>query len=206
MRSRIPGWLWLVAAALSCIAVSCAQAQVPDAALRYRALLTRVAQAEWGLSAPVAAFAAQVHQESAWHPDALSRTGAAGLAQFMPATARWMPSVHPSLASPQPYNPAWALQALVAYDRWLYERTPPRYARFDRMWVALRSYNGGLGHWQAEARNASGWATDTHTREGVDAVCGTARRHPTHCPENLGYPQRILLVLQPRYATWGPAL
>lgn len=45
MRSRIPGWLWLVAAALSCIAVSCAQAQVPDAALRYRALLTRVAQA-----------------------------------------------------------------------------------------------------------------------------------------------------------------
>jgi len=180
-----------------------ARAQVPDDALRYRSLLIRVAQAEWGLQAPVAAFAAQVHQESAWNPDAVSRVGAAGLAQFMPATARWMPSIRPNLANPQPYNPAWALQAMVAYDRWLYDRTPDRYSPRDRMHVALRSYNGGLGHWQ---REASATGLRLPDRLQVDAACGKARRAAVHCAENLGYPHRILVVLQPRYAAWGPGL
>ena len=34
----------------------------------------------------------------------------------------------------------------------------------------------------------------------------TARRSPVHCAENLGYPHRILNVLQPRYLAWGPGL
>lgn len=181
-RSRIPALAWLAVAALA-LAASCAQAQVPQEALRYRSLLVRVAQAEWGLNAPVAVFAAQVHQESAWNPEAVSRVGAAGLAQFMPATARWMPSIRLSLADPKPYNPAWALQALAAYDRWLYDRTPARYTPRERMWVALRSYNGGLGHWQQEAAS-TGLAQPS--RAQVDAACGKARRAAVHCTENLG--------------------
>lgn len=171
--------------------------------MRYQSLLIRVAQAEWGLDAPVAVFAAQVHQESAWNPNALSRVGAAGLAQFMPATAAWMPSIRPALAGPEPTNPAWALQALAAYNHWLYARTPARYSPRDRMWVTLRSYNGGLGHWQAEAAS-TGLAQPT--RAQVDEACGKARRAALHCKENLGYPHRILVVLQPRYLSWGPGL
>ena len=53
-----------------------AQAQVPQPALQYRPLLTRTAHAVWGLDAPVAVFAAQVHQESAWRPSAVSHVGA----------------------------------------------------------------------------------------------------------------------------------
>ena len=30
-----------------------------------------------------------------------------------------------------------------------------------------------------------------------------ARRAALHCRENLAYARRILLVLQPRYASWG---
>ena len=101
------------------------------------------------------------------------------------------------------HNPAWALRALVTYDRWLYERTPARYAPKDRMWVALRGYNGGLGHWQAEAA-ATGAAQPTLAQ--VDAACGKARRAAVHCRENLGYPHRILVVIQPRYTAWGPGL
>lgn len=179
------------------------QAQVPQAAQPYRALLVRTAHAAWGLDAPVAVFAAQVHQESAWRPDAVSRVGAQGLAQFMPATATWIAGVDPALAARQPFSPAWALRALVTYDRWLYERTPARYAPKDRMWVALRGYNGGLGHWQAEAA-ASGAARPTRVQ--VDAACGRAKRAPVHCRENLDYPHRILVVIQPRYAAWGPGL
>ena len=39
---------------------------IPRAAERHRAELIRVSRAVWGLEAPVAVFAAQVHTESWW--------------------------------------------------------------------------------------------------------------------------------------------
>ena len=181
-----------------------AQAQVPAAAQQHPAFLVRTANATWGLGAPVAVFAAQVHQESAWKPAAVSHVGARGLAQFMPATATWWCELNKlAPADCQPHNTAWALRALVGYDKYLYDRTPARYTQYDRMWVALRGYNGGLGHWQREAV-ASGAAQPS--RQQVDAACGKARRAAVHCRENLGYPQRILVELQPRYRGWGPGL
>ena len=203
--SRIPPRLWLIAGIAAIAAISCtkAQAQVPQAAQQYRSALIRTAHAVWGMDAPVAVFAAQVHQESSWRSDAVSHVGAAGLAQFMPKTAEWISGTDQQLAANQPFNPAWALRALVTYDKQLYQSAPTRYAPRDRMWVALRSYNGGLGHWQREAA-ISGVAQPS--REQVDAACGKARRAVVHCAENLGYPHRILNVLQPRYLHWGPGL
>ena len=181
-----------------------AQAQVPTAAQRHRHTLTLEAYRQWGLGAPVAVFAAQVHQESGWRPDAVSHVGARGLSQFMPATARWWcERTGTAAADCVPTNPTWALRAMVGYNKYLYDRTPIRYAERDRLWVMLRAYNGGLGHWQNEAR-ATGLTAPT--REQVDAACGKARRHITHCRENLGYPSRIMITLQPRYAGWGRAV
>lgn len=193
----------VTALVLTVLAAS-AHAQVPPEAARYRAELTRAAHSQWGLDAPVAALAAQVHQESGWNPLAVSRVGAAGLAQFMPATARWWcqrEGVGPAACLPT--NPAWALRALVGFDKYLFDRAPARFNPRDRMHVALRAYNGGLGHWQAEAK-ASG--VPQPTVDQVAAACGKASRHASHCSENLGYPARILGILQPRYATWGPSL
>lgn len=180
-----------------------AKGAIPAVALRYHALLVRTAHYAWGLDAPISTFAAQVHQESAWKPDAVSRVGAQGLAQFMPGTTTWIGGLDAQLAAREPFNPAWALQAMATYDQWLYERTPIRYGLCDRMWVVLRSYNGGLGHWQAEAKTTG---LQYPTRAQVDAACGKARRAQLHCRENLDYPQRILLVHEPRYeaAGWGP--
>ncbi|MPS96246.1 transglycosylase SLT domain-containing protein [Comamonas sp.] len=181
-----------------------AQAQVPAAAQPHRALLVRTANSIWGLGAPVAVFAAQVHQESAWKPEAVSRVGARGLGQFMPATASWWCELNKlAPADCQPHNTTWALRALVGYDKYLYDRTPTHYGAYDRMWVALRGYNGGLGHWQ---REAAVFGAAQPTRQQVDAACGKARRAAVHCRENLGYPQRILVELQPRYLSWGPGL
>ncbi|MFV8668081.1 transglycosylase SLT domain-containing protein [Ralstonia pseudosolanacearum] len=176
-----------------------ADATIPRAATRYRADLVRIARETWGLDAPVAAFAAQLHQESGWNPAAVSRVGAQGMAQFMPATARWWCALN-GLANDecQPANPVWSIRALVGYDRWLYERVRGA-SQFDRLWAALRAYNGGLGHWQQEAATVRP-ALDRAT---VDNACGAARRHRSFCPENLGYPRRILNVLQPRYLAWG---
>lgn len=209
-----------------------AHAQVPPEASRYRLQLLRAAHGQWGLDAPVAALAAQVHQESGWRPDAVSRAGARGLAQFMPATATWWcqrmgaaaagRSAGPSQARPAPsggsepreagsvgaegclpHNPAWALRAMVGYDKFLHDRVPARFGAFDRLWLALRGYNGGEAHWRAEGA-ATGLKEPTRTQ--IDAACGQARRAAVHCRENLGYPARILQQLQPRYALWGPVV
>ncbi|MDI1279279.1 transglycosylase SLT domain-containing protein [Methylobacter sp.] len=171
---------------------------LPRAAVKYRADLTRIAHADWGMGAPIAAFAAQIHQESEWNPLAVSRVGATGMTQFMPDTAKWWCAKTGTSASDcQPSNPVWAMRALVGYDRWLFQRVSGT-SDFDRLWAALRAYNGGLGHWQQEAKVAG-----SIRREDVDFVCGSAKRSRQFCPENLGYPRRILNLLQPLYLGWG---
>jgi len=197
-RTAVFAWLLLALGMLIAAGIGQARADIPRAALHHRADLVRIAHAEWGLDAPVAAFAAQIHQESGWNPEAVSRVGARGMAQFMPATARWWCEVNKLSADAcQPSNPVWAMRALVGYDRWLYERVRGA-SEFDRLWAALRGYNGGLGWWQQEAKVAG-----SYERLAVDAACGQARRAAVHCRENLGYPRRILLTLQSRYLAWG---
>ena len=82
----------------------------------------------------------------------------------------------------------------------MFDRTPGYMDRFDRLWLMLRGYNGGEAHGRAEAQ-ATGLKLPT--RGQIDAACGRARRAALQCRENLAYPRRILLVLQPRYASWG---
>lgn len=169
---------------------TCAQ-DIPREAQQYRRDLTRNARMIWGLDAPVATFAAQIHQESAWRPDARSPY-AHGLAQFTPATADWIGGLDPPLANPDTGNPTWALRALVRYDAWLYARVPAASNALPctRMALALRAYNGGLGWLQKEAK--------------AGKPCETFRS-AANCRENLGYPQRILTRLEPIYihAGWG---
>ena len=128
---------------------------IPKAAYTHKSTLIRCARAEGGLNAPTALFAAQVHQESCWREKAVSPVGAQGLAQFMPSTARWLPEVAPHTGAPMPFNPGWALRAMIAYDYWLYERVPPANTNCDRWAFVLSSYNGGLGWLKKDVRLAS---------------------------------------------------
>jgi soluble lytic murein transglycosylase-like protein len=171
---------------------------LPRLANAHRRDLTRIVQQEWGLSGNVALHAAQIHQESAWKSDAKSWAGAEGLAQFMPSTATWIAEIHPDLAPVAPYSPDWAMRAQSRYNKHLIARVQG-HTDCDRWWHTLRSYNGGLGHLNAESRNAA----DAADRRATDATCGSARRSIKHCPENLGYPRRILIDLEPRYLTNG---
>jgi len=209
LDAALAALLTLVAYAVG-VAFSPAAAQVPPQAAPYRLTLLREAQRQWGLDAPVAALAAQVQQESGWNPQAVSRVGARGMAQFMPATAAWW-CARTGTAKDDclPHNPTWALRAMVGYDVYLFARVPAHHSRFDRLWLALRGYNGGEANLHAEARAAllpplgEGRDGGTPTREQIDAACGQARRAAVYCRENLGYPRRILVDLQPRYASWG---
>lgn len=179
---------------------SACSAEIPRDAYRYRADLTRAARNVWGLDAPVATFAAQIHQESRWRETAVSSAGARGVAQFMPATAQWIGGAYTALGPGDPANPVWAIRALVTYDKHIHERinaaTP-----CDRMWMTLWGYNGGPG-WvtrdQAKARQAG---ADPRWVSAVEPF--NAGRNPAAFAENRGYPRLILARFEPLYVQAG---
>lgn len=177
---------------------------IPREALRYRAELTRNARAVWGLDAPVAACAAQIHQESGWRATASSPVGARGMAQFMPATAAWISKAYPGeLGENAPMNPSWAIRALVTYDRYLWDRIAAA-SDCHRFAFSLSAYNGGLGWVQRDrALAANKGLPPGEWWDSVETV--NAGRSPANHKENRGYPKRILRTLTPLYVAdgWG---
>lgn len=200
LRGMAAGLLAFLAVVLVVAAVApfTAHAQsIPREAHRYQLTLKREAQYAWGLQAPVASFAAQVHQESRWRVDARSPAGAVGPAQFMPATADWIGGLYPDLAARDPSNPTWALRALVTYDKWLHDRLQAA-DDCQRMAFTLSAFNGGLG-WVYKRQKLS-------SQPGVclELTCainpGIA---PANQAENQRYPELILFKHEPLYLHWG---
>jgi soluble lytic murein transglycosylase-like protein len=178
-----------------------AEAQIPEAAWQYERMLVSEAQATFGVEAPVARLAAQLHQESYWQPDVCSWASACGLAQFIPTTAAWMAEIYPSaLARADPLNPRWAIQAQVRYADWLLDRVGPA-DNCSRWAMTLSAYNGGIGWLGRDRRltSAAGFDSDQwfgHVERFTDRA-EWARE------ENRGYVTRILLNLEPQYAAAG---
>lgn len=197
------GCCLLLVLALMWTAATKAAPSIPVQALQYRSQLIREARVQWGLSAPSATFGAQIQQESNWNSADVSPVGAQGLAQFMPSTARWLPSVAPDTGEPLPFNPGWAIRALITYDRWLWQRIHAA-TNCDRMAMTLSAYNGGLGWLNRDTRLAPTQGRD-HTLwwEHVETV--NAGRSSASIRENRHYPRRILRTLEPVYtaAGWG---
>lgn len=178
--------------------------QIPLNAERYQRTLTRTAQSEWGLDAPVATLAAQIHQESRWNANARSPVGAQGLAQFMPSTADWIAQLYPNtLGTNEPWNPAWAMRAMVVYNRFNYQRITAD-SDCDRWAFTLSAYNGGLGWVQRDSRLAASRGLNPEVYWGaVETV--NAGRSAANFRENRGYPKSIIHRWQPLYidAGWG---
>ena len=181
-------------------------AAIPARADQYRATLIRTAHYTWGLDAPIAVFAAQIHTESRWKTDAKSPVGAVGLAQFMPATARWMPEIDKSLASPAPTNPGWAIRAMLRYNLWIWNQVQAANV-FERMAFVLSSYNGGLGWVQKDKRMATSKGFDP-ARWFANVATVNAGRSKPNWRENREYPRQILCTFQQEYvqAGWGNGL
>ena len=174
---------------------------MPRDAVRYQRDLTRNAQLVWGLNAPVATFAAQIHQESRWRADAKNSIGASGLAQFMPGTSAWIAGAFPALGNNQPTNPAWAMRALVTYDQYLWDQL---LAADDcsRMAMVLSAYNGGLRWTYRDQKKAGNKGLQPFIWFGqVETV--NAGRSAAAFAENRAYPKMILNKWQPIYLSWG---
>lgn len=86
---------------------------------------------------------AVARQESTFRPSLISRAGAVGVMQVMPATARWMVSKDPELprdAASRLLEPEHSIRLGAAYLRWMLNQ-------FDgNLIYALAAYNGGPGN------------------------------------------------------------
>lgn len=175
----------------------------PRASLPWRNELIRTAREVWGLNAPVADFAGQFHQESGWNPDARSAVGAQGMAQFMPATAKWLSQLYPELDGNRPFSPSWAIRALVQYDHQLWKSLTAK-DDCQRMAFTLSAYNGGQGWVNKDKKLAASKGFDAsiwfEQVEQVNAGRSTANWH-----ENRHYPKTILYQHASRYLLWGQA-
>ena len=194
----------LIGLAIVALVPIIALADIPVVAERYQRDLTRIAQAEWGLDAPVAMFAGQIHQESRWKFDARSPVGAQGLGQVMPSTAAWLAETFPKvLGKNEPYNPIWSMQALVSYDRWLASRITAADS-CEQAAMILSSYNGGLGWLIRDRKLASAKGADKLTWfDSVERF--NDGRSAAAFKENRAYPRLILRQWEPIYiqAGWG---
>lgn len=221
-RSDVSGVIiWATILMLSCVLgallsaafAKSAHAQIPEACYKYQRYLTAVAEETFGINdARIPVLAAQIQQESGCRDNARSGVGAQGLTQFMPATAKWLAELYPTqLGAADPLNWKWAIDAQVLYMRYLTSRHRGA-TDCDTYAFALSSYNGGEG-WLVRDQQVCYLANDPH-------VCGPPvcdkwrwfdnvelfpdkRRAPANIRENRGYPDRIMRVLAPRYASWG---
>lgn len=182
--------------------------KIPEACRQFQRQLTIEARNLFGLDAPIAVLAAQMHQESGCNPAARSRVGAGGLTQFMPATAQDLAKRYPNELGPaDPFSPRWAIGAQVRYMRDLIRARDKRQAKplteCARWWFGLRDYNGGSGWTERERRKAQAAGADPDNPLAVEPF--NAGRAPANHHENTDYPRRILLRIAPAYTAgaWG---
>lgn len=178
---------------------------IPEASALYRHRVEQVVSDVWGVNASPSRLAAQLHQESGWRIRANSPVGAQGMAQFMPATAKWIASQFPDqLGTFDPWDPMQAIKAAAIYDKWLLDRVQPighaPMSECTRWNFALRGYNGGEA-WLLRERGLT-VAGRANANDWRDVERFRARGPAAH-KENIGYPRRILQVLEPAYIAAG---
>lgn len=189
----------LAALAGAAIAIS-GSARAADLCLQYRPALTREAQAVYGIGAPVPALAGQMRQESGCRADVTAWDNGRGLAQFMDPTARQVSKSFPELGAPDPYNPKWAMRAMVRYDYWLYQRVKGGYP-CERWGAVFKGYNAGLGYVQRAQRASPKPDVWFNATENINA--GQSENNFAYSRR---YPHLILFKHQPLYSSWGTAL
>lgn len=157
--------------------------KIPTPCLRYIRDVVRESRT-YGLEDNADLFMGQIEQESQCNEKVTAFDHGMGLAQFMPKTAAW---IHEEYSKelleitdiPNPYNPKWAIRAMILYDKYLLDRV-----KCKNDWhFTLRAYNGGLGNINKEIIKANSC--------DYDEVASFCLRSEFSCKVNIEYPTRI---------------
>lgn len=175
--------------------------RIPGLAYRLKRTVRGEVNYYWGLEQDGTVFYAQIHQESAWKPEAQSAY-ASGLAQFTPDTADWISRLYPAdLGDNNPLDVRWAVRALVKYDKWLYDRFSFAFDEDHRWMFSLSGYNGGAG-WITKDRSLAAENGKDTTRWTCN-VEHHSKRASWAFKENRDYIAKILNKWVPIYRGGG---
>jgi hypothetical protein len=179
--------------------------QTPSQAVSTDAICSALAAAAAQNDLPTDFFTRLIWQESRFDPAAVSRAGAQGVAQFMPATANWR-------GLSNPFDP---LEAIAESAKLLRDLRRD----FGNLGLAAAAYNAGPGRvrdWLAGRRALPG-----ETRAYVRIVTGYAPEHwvganagmnemqsenPVPCREIVGFVARIVPPASKPTPVWGVEL
>ncbi len=169
-----------------------------DPVMRYWRITKGEVRKVWGTDrdfTPI--FLAQIRQESAGNERAVSRVGARGLTQFMPATFADMVRKYPEIGA-DPFNASTSIAAQVRYMKEQYDAFALVRVPCERMGYSLSGYNGGRGYANRRLRAAKdpqNYFSDARTiNPGILA---------SNQKENEEYAVRIVYTHQPRYVAYG---
>lgn len=196
----------LIAATMAAVAqVPTKRLHIPIDAQRHQRDMMKSAWKIFGLNAPTATLAAQIHQESGWNADAVSRVGASGLTQFMPATAQDIAKRFSDCKPADSFNPSWAITCRDRYMSTLLAAIPVE-DECARWAYALRAYNGGLGWVRKDMRLAEAQGVDLRNWRAVARF--NSGRSAGNWKENTEYPVRIIDRASLVYSAngWGRAV
>jgi soluble lytic murein transglycosylase-like protein len=104
-------------------------ADLGDTRLSYAAIARHIAEASEETGLPIALIDAVIRTESGYRPQAVSRVGAQGLMQLMPATAR-------EVGVRNPFDPRQNILGGARYLRRMFDR-------FGTLKLAIAAYNAG---------------------------------------------------------------
>jgi len=136
-------------------------------------------------------YKAQLWQESHFNPEAISPSGAQGIAQFMPDT--WIEAYQALDFGPvSPFSVPESIEAGAWYmNRMLAGWTSPRPA-MDRYKLALASYNAGFGNLIKAQKRVGGKLLYAEIIQGLPQITGH------HSGETIEYVRKICDVYWPR--------
>lgn len=200
-------YCWLLLACICSGGLSLAQtplsfdpagASGKDPVLRYWRIVRGETHKVWGTShdyTPV--LLGQIRQESGGNERAVSRAGARGLTQFMPATFADMVRKYPEIGK-DPFNASTSIAAQVRYMKEQYDAFALVQQPCQRMGYALSGYNGGRGYANRRLKAAK----DPQDYFG-DARLINPGILASNQKENEEYAERIVFKHQPRYTAYG---
>ncbi len=142
------------------------------------------------MDAPAWDFMGQIEVESACREGVTAFDGGMGLGQFMPKTAEWIQEQEKDLQevapAAAPYEPKWAIRALILYDRRLY-----RAVDCTDWHYVFRAYNGGLAAINREISRAASCAPDKVAAACSRKVLRLKSGLLDLCRVNIEYPGKV---------------